>query len=526
MNVKTEESSSSTAQVKSPSEESAAKAKSPEKKKKEPSETKAAKKTEESVVESNDKRGKSVHTDQVQQPKETDEKKAGPPEQQSATKESPQKEPAQQQPKTEMVVAHSPEKEVTVKAKQSPECPVSDKCKVREIPVTLDTGDTEPKLVVASGDPSPARELPAQSTNLRPTSPLNQKEEVAKKPVPPSVQAGNKTATLNERVSSPPPLPPAARKSPTPNVVQAISPPPSSRALSPPARALSPPLRTFSPPPANRTLSPPPTGRPLSPMFLPAQIKDRTGDDCIAGSENAFLRSIKSPTRESNTLPRRFSRDPRDIPSPTGAMQETLSEQSKPMQKSEINIALSSSSISSTPRERIIPIKIEGREFTVQSPISSGASTPKVVNSVSVQLRSTPPASRVASPPPFTRVLSPPPFARVGSPPTFRTTPSRARYASTCSTRGSLLILAFSGRRVARNPCRVLRRPSISVVETPFENHRESSLFRYQSKEARRVKRPTRPPSRRAKHAANGLSATRTSIAVFIVESMLIFRLV
>lgn len=287
---------------------------------------------------------------------------------------------------------------------KEPTTPTANQPKVKEIQVMVDTGESEPKLasMLVPVKPSPPKDPPPSS----PALPTNIASTPTKSP-------SSRTEPPNERVATSPPPKPSRVASPPPRTI--ISPTPKARVSSPPppiptkqitSRPMSPPPTVQSRPtsPPNRPLSP--LGRPLSPVYLSTAIPDRTEDDCIAGSENAFIRGIRSPTRDHPPAvagSKRFSKGPAEL-LPAGL--EAVGE-GKPIQKSEINIAVSAASLSATPRERIIPIRVEGRELPTQSTAlvtTAGLSgtdiktLPKSLNSISVQLRATPP--RLASPPP------------------------------------------------------------------------------------------------------------------------------
>ena len=325
----------------------------------------------------------------------------------------------------------------TAPAKETPA--VEEKPKLDEIQVILDTGDSELKVASMLVGPSPPKDPPPTCPPVRPTT------------LTEIVPSSAKSTKPIERVASPPPK--AIRvASPPPKAIRVASPPPRPlRVVSPlPARIASPPptttvlppvapnnkqvsvavsVRAISPPPLrplsppSRPLSPPASlSRPMSPVYVSAELpSDRTEDDCIAGSENAFIRGIRSPTRDHppaiTTTLKRFSKGPGELPS-AAAVADAVSEP-KPIQKAEINIPVSVTSLSATPRERIIPIRVEGRELQPLQPIppvpttvglagTEGTKTlPKSLNSISVQLRATPP--RVTSPPPIKPLAIRPP---------------------------------------------------------------------------------------------------------------------
>ena len=328
----------------------------------------------------------------------------------------------------------------TAPAKEPQPPAVEEKPKLDEIQVILDTGDSELKVASMLVGPSPPKDPPPTCPPVRPTTLME------------IVPSSAKSTKPIERVASPPPK--AIRvASPPPKAIRVASPPPRPlRVVSPlPARIASPPpptttvlppvapnnkqvsvavsVRAISPPPLrplsppSRPLSPPASlSRPMSPVYVSAELpSDRTEDDCIAGSENAFIRGIRSPTRDHppaiTTTLKRFSKGPGELPS-AAAVADAVSEP-KPIQKAEINIPVSVTSLSATPRERIIPIRVEGRELQPLQPIPPVPTTvglagtegtkalPKSLNSISVQLRATPP--RVTSPPPIKPLAIRPP---------------------------------------------------------------------------------------------------------------------
>ncbi|XP_046649150.1 mucin-5AC-like isoform X5 [Daphnia pulicaria] len=318
-----------------------------------------------------------------------------------------------------------PTKVSTKKVKESESLPSAlpaqepEEPKVREIPVMLDTGELETKVasILAAPGRSPPKDPPAPRPTSLPT-PVSSS-------TPSPKATGQVSSSATERMTSPPPKPirvasppPLRIASPPPRPVRIASP-------SPPAVAhkiINASTRTVSPPPPlirpsadqspnQRPLSPStlPSSRPMSPVYASSMTStDRTDDDCIAGSENAFIRGIRSPTREHPApaaippLNKRFSKGPGDMPENAMVMVEA-----KPIQKAEINIAVNVASTSTNPRERIIPIRVEGRVESTAAAVAgvgglvaseSSKAVPKSLNSISVQLRATPP--RVASPPP------------------------------------------------------------------------------------------------------------------------------
>ena len=325
----------------------------------------------------------------------------------------------------------------TAPAKEPPA--VEEKPKLDEIQVILDTGDSELKVASMLVGPCPPKDPPPTCPPVRPTTLTEIVPSSAKstKPIERVVSPRPKAI----RVASPPPKairvaspPPRPLRVVSPLPARIASPPPTTTVLPPVApnnkqvsvavsvRAISPPpLRPLSPP--SRPLSPPASlSRPMSPVYVSAELpSDRTEDDCIAGSENAFIRGIRSPTRDHppaiTTTLKRFSKGPGELPS-AAAVADAVSEP-KPIQKAEINIPVSVTSLSATPRERIIPIRVEGRELQPLQPIppvpttvglagTEGTKTlPKSLNSISVQLRATPP--RVTSPPPIKPLAIRPP---------------------------------------------------------------------------------------------------------------------
>ena len=322
-------------------------------------------------------------------------------------------------------------KEKVSKVKESEECPTTlpdkeqEESKSREIPVILDTGELETKVAsILMAPERPPKDPPAAP---RPTSlptPVS-----APSPPKSTVQV---SSTATERTTSPPPKQvrvasltpqsPLRIASPPPRPVRIATPPPvaTNKNVCAPARTMSPPPPLIRPLPDQssvnhqRPLSPVstlPLSRPMSPIYASSMTStDRTEDDCIAGSENAFIRGIRSPTRDHPpavpTLNKRFSKGSGDMPENAMVMVEA-----KPIQKAEINIAVNVASTSTNPRERIIPICVEGRGETTAAVSAVGGLVPsdsnkavksneiaKSLNSISVQLRATPP--RVASPPP------------------------------------------------------------------------------------------------------------------------------
>lgn len=266
----------------------------------------------------------------------------------------------------------------------------------REIQVVLDTGEPEPKIASMLVPDDQAADGQARPTSppllIRPAGPTIPPKASTAKVQSPTVKAAQPRPM--ERVTSPPPLGRVTSPPPTALLVlaRALSPPPLSRTLSPPpvggASAL-----------ISRALSPPPFNRPMSPTSSKAVAakSEEIPEDVIAGSENAFIRSIRSPTREpsqpgasqvsSSVVKRAAGSDP--VPP-------------KPTLKSEINIPVSGTSLTPAPRERIIPIRVEGREQQdqqqQQQPATPKVSSPAAV--VSIQRRgATPP--RIASPPPM-----------------------------------------------------------------------------------------------------------------------------
>ena len=308
----------------------------------------------------------------------------------------------------------------------------------REIQVMIDAGGAQPKMasMIVSGGSSG----PTSPTTPTPTPAVNKSApERMTSPVPVQTPAAPATATPPQRVVSPLPTKP-------PLPTRALSPPLSARALSPPlsTRALSPPLptrpksplaaqlisRALSPPPlasSRRTISPPPLARPMSPP-LPLDAAD-----CVTGSENAFIRCIRSPIREVHSPPppvtvavaKPHSGDTMPAPtarplSPTSPVVPVsavaVATPAPVMQKSEINIAVSAASLSPIPRERIIPIRLESAESMAASSTDQQQQKPRLVTSVSVDSK---PAKSlqagqplIASPPATinTRVSSPPPL--------------------------------------------------------------------------------------------------------------------
>ncbi|XP_045025839.1 serine/threonine-protein kinase par-1 isoform X3 [Daphnia magna] len=297
------------------------------------------------------------------------------------------------------------------KVKESDEVstlPVKDQePKVHEIQVTLDTGESEPKIasMLVASVPTPPKDPPAVRPTSLPTA------------VPPPAAKPTKTSTTlptNERMTSPPPKSNRVASPPPQPALPIASPPPRpTRIASPTAVASNKQTSAVSPPPPvdqsvnQRPQSPAPTqpsSRPMSPVYASSVTStDRTDDDCIAGSENAFMRGIRSPTRDHPpavpTLTKRFSKGPGEMPLDIGMVMV----EAKPVQKAEINIAVNVAS--ANPRERIIPIRVEGRGETITAPTAVGGlaasdsskAVPKSLNPISVQTRATPP--RVASPP-------------------------------------------------------------------------------------------------------------------------------
>lgn len=297
------------------------------------------------------------------------------------------------------------------KVKESDEVstlPVKDQePKVHEIQVTLDTGESEPKIasMLVASVPTPPKDPPA----VRPTSLPTAVPSPAAKPTKTST-----TLPTNERMTSPPPKSNRVASPPPQPALPIASPPPRpTRIASPTAVASNKQTSAVSPPPPvdqsvnQRPQSPAPTqpsSRPMSPVYASSVTStDRTDDDCIAGSENAFMRGIRSPTRDHPpavpTLTKRFSKGPGEMPLDIGMVMV----EAKPVQKAEINIAVNVAS--ANPRERIIPIRVEGRGETITAPTAVGGlaasdsskAVPKSLNPISVQTRATPP--RVASPP-------------------------------------------------------------------------------------------------------------------------------
>ncbi|XP_046441053.1 nascent polypeptide-associated complex subunit alpha, muscle-specific form-like isoform X6 [Daphnia pulex] len=319
----------------------------------------------------------------------------------------------------------SPTKVSTKKVKESESPPSAlpaqepEEPKVREIPVMLDTGELETKVasILAAPGRSPPKDPPAPRPTSLPT-PVSSS-------TPSPKATGQVSSSANERMTSPPPKPirvasppPLRIASPPPRPVRIASPSPPAVAhkiINASARTVSPPPPLIRPSadqsPNQRPLSPStlPSSRPMSPVYASSMTStDRTDDDCIAGSENAFIRGIRSPTREHPApaaippLNKRFSKGPGDMPENATVMVEA-----KPIQKAEINIAVNVASTSTNPRERIIPIRVEGRGESTAAAVAavgglvaseSSKAVPKSLNSISVQLRATPP--RVASPPP------------------------------------------------------------------------------------------------------------------------------
>ncbi|KAI9564094.1 hypothetical protein GHT06_007832 [Daphnia sinensis] len=295
----------------------------------------------------------------------------------------------------------------TLPVKEQEPLPLKEEPKVHEIPVTLDTGESEPKIasMLVAPVPTPPKDPPAARPTSLPTA------------VPPPAAKPTKTSTTlptNERMTSPPPKSNRVASPPPQPTLRIASPPPRpTRIASPPAvtsnkqtSAVSPPA-PVDPSVNQRPPSPAPTepsSRPMSPVYAPSVTStDRTDDDCIAGSENAFIRGIRSPTRDHPpaipALTKRFSKGPGEMPADVGMVMV----EAKPVQKAEINVAVNVAS--ANPRERIIPIRVEGRGETITSPTAVGGlaasdstkAVPKSLNPISVQTRATPP--RVASPP-------------------------------------------------------------------------------------------------------------------------------
>lgn len=296
-----------------------------------------------------------------------------------------------------------------------------DEPKVREIQVTLDTGESEPKIasMLVASAPSPPKDPPA----VRPTSLPTAVSSPATKPTKIST-----VLPVNERMTSPLPKPNRVASPPPQYSIRVASPPPRpTRIASPNAVASN--IQTnasawaASPPPTpvhpsvdqssnQRPLSPVPTqpsSRPMSPVCASSVTSaDKTDDDCVAGSENAFIRGIRSPTREYSPamppLSKRLSKGPGDMPLDSGMIMV----EAKPVQKAEINIAVNVASTATNPRERIIPIRVEGRGEASTAPIvpavgrlagsDSSKAVAKSLNSISVHTRAAPP--RIASPPP------------------------------------------------------------------------------------------------------------------------------
>lgn len=317
-----------------------------------------------------------------------------------------------------------PTKVLTKKVKESESPPSAlpaqepEEPKVREIPVMLDTGELETKVasILAAPGRSPPKDPPAPRPTSLPT-PVSSS-------TPSPKATGQVSSSATERMTSPPPKPirvasppPLRIASPPPRPARIASPSPPAVAhkiINASARTVSPPPPLIRPSadqsPNQRPLSPStlPSSRPMSPVYASSMTStDRTDDDCIAGSENAFIRGIRSPTREHPApaaippLNKRFSKGPGDMPENAMVMVEA-----KPIQKAEINIAVNVASTSTNPRERIIPIRVEGRGESAAAAVAavgglvaseSSKAVPKSLNSISVQLRATPP--RVASPP-------------------------------------------------------------------------------------------------------------------------------
>lgn len=322
----------------------------------------------------------------------------------------------------------------------------------REIQVVLDTGEAEPKiasmLVADEKTPSRPSSPPLLVRPNPPTVPASSKAKI----ISPTTQPPKTAPKPVERVISPPPLgrvtspPPTGRVTSPPPIGRITSPLPLGRVTSPvpfgrvtsppplgrirspspfgrvtspppPGRVTSPPMgRVASPPPqvlqslvralspsrpaqssasSSRPMSPSPPSRPMSPVRL---VKDEEGsEDVIAGSENAFIRSIRSPTKEAG-LTSSTPLAKTTVTTSTTAIKDSVAVQPEPikmMQKTEISIPVSATSLAAAPRERIIPIRVEGRDHQEQEQQSATA-LPRVA--VSVQMRGTPP--RIVSPPP------------------------------------------------------------------------------------------------------------------------------
>ncbi|XP_057371289.1 uncharacterized protein LOC130692231 [Daphnia carinata] len=329
-------------------------------------------------------------------------------EQSSGEQEVKANEPVDLAPSKEV---QSPTKEKIPKsADEVPPLPVKDQeplpvpnqePKVHEIQVTLDTGESEPKIasMLVASVPTPPKDPPA----VRPTS------------LPTAVTPAKPTKTTlptNERMTSPPPKSNRVASPPPQPAHRIASPPPRPARIASPTAVVSNKQTSavvVSPPPADQSLNqrPPspaptqPSSRPMSPVYASSVTStDRTDDDCIAGSENAFIRGIRSPTRDHPpaipALSKRFSKGPGDMPLDVGMVMV----EAKPVQKAEINVAVNVAS--ANPRERIIPIRVEGRGETpavggLAASDSSKVVAVKPLNPISVQARATPP--RVASPP-------------------------------------------------------------------------------------------------------------------------------
>jgi len=343
---------------------------------------------------------------------------------------SSQDEPQQKQTKTNKVTVKDPvcPKISMITTTAAPSKATQQAEPTREIQVMIDAGGAQPKMasMIVSGGSSG----PTSPTTPTPTPAVNKSApERMTSPVPVQTPAAPATAAPPQRVVSPLPTKP-------PLPTRALSPPLSARALSPPlsTRALSPPLPTRPKSPLaaqfiSRALSPPPLARPMSPL-LPLNAAD-----CVTGSENAFIRCIRSPIREvhsppppppvtvavvkphlDDTMPAPMAR-PLSPTSPVVPVSAVATTTPAPvMQKAEINIAVSAASLSSTPRERIIPIRLESAESMAASSTDQQQQKPRLVTSVSVDskpaksLQASQPM--IASPPATinTRVSSPPPL--------------------------------------------------------------------------------------------------------------------
>ena len=321
--------------------------------------------------------------------------------------------------------------------------PIQQVIEKEEIEVVLDTGGPEPKvasMLVSGSTALSHRNSPATSSTC------SQSPSVLLPTLPSANKSGPTAALAAEEVTPSPSQSQSLSPVKTIPVKPSKSPPPPQSG--PPKIASPPPGKQFSPPP-NRVTSPPPTAvktaPPVPPKRLPSsppppakQEATRADEaDICLGSENAFLRSIRSPTREVQNATKRLSRVQTDgeititlpspgtpspaTPSPSGLVRNAQLQQpppteesalrlekqkAQPVLKSEISIPVGNVSsvgnVPAAPRERIIPIQVEGRS-SIPSSEDKKSATPSAKPVLAAQtLASAAPAApaRVTSPPP------------------------------------------------------------------------------------------------------------------------------